>query len=142
MKTCMPYTFYLHAYTPHAHLLTHHHHHHHPPAQRVDIAPYPYPHTNKHTPTPPHTHTHTRSYTNVPRVTVKVHTAEFPAASVAAHATVVSPSANVDPDSMLHKMSGDGSTLSVAVGLGQDAREDVVKTSFGQVIVGGTVSIT
>ena len=38
-------------------------------------------------------------------------------------------------------MSGDVSTLSVAVGLGQDTWEDVVTTSLGQVIVGAIVSI-
>ena len=48
---------------------------------------------------------------------------------------------NADPETGLHKMLGDESTLSVAVGLGQDAWEDVVTTSFGQLIVGGTVSI-
>ena len=57
----------------------------------------------------------------VPRVTVKLHTAEFPAASVAAHSTVVVPIGKVDPEAVLHKMSGDVLTLSVAVGLGQNA---------------------
>ena len=78
---------------------------------------------------------------NLRLVTVKLHLAEFPEASVAAHSTVVTPSGNVDPDSVLHKISGDVSTLSVAVGLGQDAWEDVVITSFGQITDGATVSI-
>ena len=84
----------------------------------------------------------TKPQTYIPRVTVKLHIAEFPAASVAAHSTVVTPNGNIDPDSILHKISGDISTLSVAVGLGQDAWEDVVTISLGQVIVGGTWSTT
>ena len=38
-------------------------------------------------------------------------------------------------------MSGDVSILSVAVGLGQNAWENVVTISLGQVIDGATVSI-
>ena len=103
-------------------------------------------HTHKppdiHTYSPCHHHTnpHTPSQ-NVPRVTVKLHIAEFPVASVAAHSTLVTPNGNVDPESVLHKMSGDVSTLSVAIGLGQDACEDVVTILLGQFIVGGTWSI-
>ena len=73
-----------------------------------------------------------------PFVTVKLHVAGFPAASVAVHVTVVTPDVNVEPEGGLHETWGDTSTLSVAAGSDQDAWEDVMTILLGQVIVGAT----
>ena len=64
----------------------------------------------------------------------------FPKVSIAAHVTDVTPTMNADPEEGLHETWGELSTLSVAVGSGQNTCEDVMTRSTGHVIVGATWS--
>ena len=64
----------------------------------------------------------------------------FPNASIAAHVTDVTPTMNADPEIGLHETWGELSTLSVAVGSGQNTWEEVMTISAGHVIDGATWS--